>query len=383
MIDYARCAAEFGTPLYVYDAVEIRRRIRLAREVFADLDVRLFYAAKANNNPHLLAVMRQEGVGADVVSTGELASAGRAGVSELLLNGNGKTPALARAFIEARGSFVSLDNPAELRLWRDAPMKRLLRINPDVVAGGHRFIATGGRAHKFGVSADRIPEILGHLDGLHVHIGSQILESEPFLEAYTIAVRLANLYKFRLLDIGGGWGIRYEPSEQDLDLEKFRRQVVIPVLKPFNGTLLVELGRWIVAAAGSLLVQVIDIKQTEKTFVVVDAGMNALIRPMLYDAWHKIESLSPKNRSVVCDIVGPLCETGDILAHDRELTVPDPGDILRVSNAGAYGYSMANTYNGMPRPAEVLVDGDRITLIRRRETIDDLFAGCPSVESHP
>ncbi|MBF0500603.1 MAG: diaminopimelate decarboxylase [Candidatus Riflebacteria bacterium] len=376
MIDFANLASEFGTPLYVYDATEVRRRIHLARAVFEGLDAHIFFAVKANTNPALLSLIKMEGVGADVVGPGELEAAVRAQIRDLLLNGNGKTPAIAGAFVDAGGSYVSMDTPDELSLWHDFPVKRLLRVNPNIVAGGHKHIATGGNVHKFGVAPERIPEAIGYLDGLHVHIGSQILDPEPFREAYTAGVNLAQSYKLKLLDIGGGWGIRYGHDERDLDLDEFRERVVLPVLRPFDGTLLVELGRWIIASAGSLLLQVISVKKSGKTFVVVDAGMNALIRPALYDAWHDVEPIRPRGPRCLCDVVGPVCETGDVLAHDRELALPDPGDILRIANTGAYGFSMASNYNGTMRPAEVLVDGANTTLIRRRETLDDFFATC-------
>lgn len=372
----------FGTPLYIYDAEIIRRQIAIAREVMAGLDAAFFFAVKANGNPHLLSIMHECGFGADIVSEGELAAARRAGIpgSNMLLNGNGKDLSIRDAFLAGQGAVVSLDNPDELSLWQDAPVRKLLRINPDIVAGGHPLISTGGKNHKFGVPPERIAEIAAQLDGLHVHIGSQIADPEPFVEAYSRIIELSEKYKFPVLDIGGGWGIDYGPGHPGLDPQAFR-QKVFPILQRFPGSLLVELGRWVIAPAGVLLSRVVRIKGGGRQFVVANAGMNALMRPALYDAHHRIEVVSdhdhPPSAETVCDVVGPLCETGDLLGHDRSLPPCHPGDLLLIGETGAYGYSMANQYNGMPRPAEILIDRGSVRLIRRRETIDDLFRTIP------
>ena len=386
--DLRELATAFGTPLYIYDAEIIRRRMTSAREVLAGLDARFFFAVKANGNPHLLSIMREGGFGADLVSQGELAAAHRAGMAgeNLLLNGNGKDQGVRDAFLAAQGQFVSLDTPDELPLWERAPVRRLLRINPDIMAGGHPLISTGGKHHKFGVPPDRIAEIAGHLVGLHVHIGSQISNPAPFAAAYAQIIDLTERFGFPFLDIGGGWAVEYDRESPGLDPRLFRERIH-PVLKRFSGTLLVELGRWVIAPAGLLLSRIIRIKSGERHFVVADAGMNDLIRPALYDAVHSIRVIpgsgeAPPSESspaapVRCDVVGPLCETGDVLAHDRNLGPCGPGDLLVIGDTGAYGYSMASQYNGIPRPAEVLIDRGTVRLIRRRESVADLFLTIP------
>lgn len=386
--DLAELARAFGTPLYLYDAEILRRQIASAREVLDGLNVQCFFAVKANGNPHLLSIIREGGFGADIVSEGELAAARRAGMtgSQLLLNGNGKGLAIRDAFLAAQGQFVSLDTPDELSLWEGASVRRLLRINPDIVAGGHPLISTGGKNHKFGVPPDRISEIAKHLDGLHVHIGSQISDPDPFVAAYTKIIDLSERFGFSFLDIGGGWAIDYGEDSPGIDSKAFRERI-FPVLQRFSGTLLVELGRWVIAQAGALLTRVMRVKNGNRRFVVADAGMNDLIRPTLYDAHHHIRLIAGGNEKTpgepefpgtgLCDVVGPLCETGDVLAHNRNLGPCRPGDLLLIGDTGAYGFSMASQYNGMPRPAEVLIDRGTVRLIRRRESIDDLFLTVP------
>ena len=386
--DLRELASAFGTPLYIYDAEIIRRQMASAREVLDDLDARFFFAVKANGNPHLLAIMREGGFGADLVSEGELAASRRAGMSgkDLLLNGNGKDRAVRDAFLAAQGTFVSLDTPDELALWEHAPVRRLLRINPDIIAGGHPLISTGGKRHKFGVPPERIAEIAGHLDGLHVHIGSQISSPAPFAEAYAQIIDLTGRFGFPFLDIGGGWAVEYDRESPGLDPRLFRERVY-PVLKRFSGTLLVELGRWVIAPAGVLLSRVIRIKSGERNFVVADAGMNDLIRPALYDAIHSVRVIpgageaprmpSHPGAAFPCDVVGPLCETGDVLARDRDPGPCQAGDLLVIGDTGAYGFSMASQYNGRLRPAEVLIDRGTARLIRRRESVADLFSTIP------
>ncbi len=370
MIDFQKLANEFGTPLYVYDAQKIRKRIAKAKKVFEGLDAEIVFALKANNNPSLLKIMAAEEIGADVVSRGELLASKMAGMKRILWNGNGKTHEDIVHFTNQGLDIVCVDSLQELPLWDGIDVIKLLRVNPDVDAKTHPHISTGLRAHKFGVPIEKIEAVADRIDGLHLHIGSQITDVEPFLDAYSKALECAKKFGFKYIDLGGGWGIDYEGEE--LDIEKLQKGIG-NLFSDFEGKLIAELGRYIIGPAGYLVTTVVSVKPSEKIFVVTDAGMNALIRPVLYDAHHRIQVLSGTGKSVTADVVGPLCESGDILARSRKIELPIPGTAIVFENAGAYGFSMANNYNGMPLPAEVLVDGDSVKLIRRRQSIEELF----------
>ncbi len=370
MIDFQKLANEFGTPLYVYDAQKIRKRIGRAKKVFEGLNAEIVFALKANNNPSLLKIMAEEEIGADVVSRGELLASKMAGMKRILWNGNGKTHEDIVHFTNQGLDIVCVDSLQELPLWDGIDVIKLLRVNPDVDAKTHPHISTGLRGHKFGVPIEKVEVVADRIDGLHLHIGSQITDVEPFLDAYSKALECAKEFGFKYIDLGGGWGIDYEGEE--LDIEKLQKGIE-NLFSDFEGKLISELGRYIIGPAGYLVTTVVSVKPSEKIFVVTDAGMNALIRPVLYDAHHRIQVLSGTNKSVTADVVGPLCESGDILARSRKIEVPIPGTAIVFENAGAYGFSMANNYNGMPLPAEVLIDGDSVKLIRRRQSIEELF----------
>jgi len=370
MIDFQKLANEFGTPLYVYDAQKIRKRIGRAKKVFEGLDAEIVFALKANNNPSLLKIMAEEEIGADVVSRGELLASKMAGMKRILWNGNGKTHEDILHFTNQGLNIVCVDSLQELPLWDGIEVIKLMRVNPDVDARTHPHISTGLRAHKFGVPIEKVEGVADRIDGLHLHIGSQITDVEPFLDAYSKALECAEEFGFKYIDLGGGWGIDYEGEE--LDIEKLQKGIG-KLFSDFEGKLISELGRFIIGPAGYLVTKVVSVKPSEKIFIVTDAGMNALIRPVLYDAYHRIQVLSGTSKSVTADVVGPLCESGDILARGRKIEVPIPGTAIVLENAGAYGFSMANNYNGMPLPAEVLVDGETVKLIRRRQSIEELF----------
>ena len=370
MIDFQKLAGEFGTPLYVYDAEKIRKRIDKAKRVFEGLDAEIVFALKANSNPALLKIMAEEGIGADVVSRGELLASKMAGMKRILWNGNGKTHGDIVHFTNQGVDTVCVDSLQELPLWDGIDVVKLLRVNPDVDAHTHPHISTGLKAHKFGVPIEKVETVADRIDGLHLHIGSQITEVEPFVDAYSKVLECAKQFGFKHIDLGGGWGINYEGKE--LDIEKLQA-AVSGMFSDFNGKLISELGRFIIGPAGYLVTSVVSVKPSEKIFIVTDAGMNALIRPALYDAHHGVIVLSGTKKTATADVVGPLCESGDILARGRKLEVPIPGTAIVFENAGAYGFSMANNYNGMPLPAEVLVDGDYVKLIRRRQSIEELF----------
>ncbi|HQN61557.1 diaminopimelate decarboxylase [Mesotoga prima] len=370
MIDFQKLANEFGTPLYVYDSEKIRKRIKKAKTVFEGLDAEIVFALKANNNPALLKIMAEEEIGADVVSRGELLASKMAGMKRILWNGNGKTDEDITHFVNQGLNIVCIDSLQELPLWDGVNVIKLLRVNPDVDARTHPHISTGLRAHKFGVPIEKVSEVADRIDGIHLHIGSQITDVEPFFDAYSKALDCAKQYGFKYIDLGGGWGIDYEGRE--LDIESLQKGIS-EIFAGFDGKLIAELGRFIIGPAGYLVTKVVSVKPSEKIFIVTDAGMNALIRPVLYDAHHRIQVLASTKKTVTADVVGPLCESGDILARGRKLEVPIPGTAIVLENAGAYGFSMANNYNGMPFPAEVLVDGEEVKLIRRRQSIEELF----------
>ncbi|MDI3517397.1 MAG: diaminopimelate decarboxylase [Thermotogota bacterium] len=385
MIDFKSLADEFGTPLYVYSAEKIREACSVVKGTFEGFEILPTFAVKANNNPVLLRVIREEGFGADVVSTGELKAALIAKIppDRIVWNGNGKTPSEVSDFIRVGVGYINVDSVEEMEMWlkiENSSLPRLLlRVNPDVDARTHPKISTGLKFHKFGIPLEQIQSlpsgILSRIKGLHVHIGSQILDPEVFADAFRPVVRLCNDLGLEFLNIGGGWGIPYRPQDKAFDLEKYRNSV-LPILKEFKGKIILELGRYIIGPAGFLLLRVTYVKRTpHKTFVVVDGGMNVLMRPALYNAYHEVKVLSPsiKDRTQV-DVVGPLCESGDVIALDRELPIPEPGTLLLVENVGAYGYSMSNNYNSATRPAEVLLENGVARLIRRRESVDDLFS---------
>lgn len=373
MIDFTALAKKFGTPLYVYDAAVMRNQVAKAKSVVDGLDYEIVFAEKANSNPALLKIMAEMGIGADVVSPGEYHGAKLAGMKTILWNGNGKTKADRDFFLEEGIDYVCVDSFEELEMWEGIQITKILRVNPNVDAKTHRHISTGMKKHKFGVPIDEIHKVADKIDGLHVHIGSQITQVKPFVEAYTKVVDLSNKYGFKTLDIGGGWGIGYTGEElNSIEL----REAIYPVLEKFNGKIILELGRYLIGPAGYLVLEVVSVKDSgDKVFVVANSGMNALIRPALYDAHHGVIVMDGTGEVRHADVVGPLCETGDILATGRELEIPVKGSFIAMENAGAYGYSMSNNYNGMPRPAEILVDSENVKLIRSRETVEDLFKG--------
>lgn len=391
-------ARRFGTPLYVYDLDAIRRRVELFRSAFSDIDHLVAYSVKANGNLKLLRALAELGCGADITSGGELFRALRAGISgdKIVFAGVGKTEdeigyALGEdilAFnVESRPELERIDAVAT-RLGRTARFG--VRVNPDVFAETpHEYTRTGHAETKFGVPWTEAVDLYrwaagrDHLEpvGIDVHIGSQIVEAEPYVRAIERVLELvAELGQegihLEYLDVGGGYGISYD-DRPGMDIEALARDVV-PRVKASGLRLLMEPGRSLVGEAGILLMRVQYVKRTEaKTFVIVDGGMSELIRPSHYGGYHQIEPVADpteRDRGVV-DVVGPICETGDFLALDREMPMPEQGDLLAVRTAGAYGFAMASNYNGRRRPAEVIVDGDQVHLARRRETFEDLIRG--------
>lgn len=395
-VPVAELAARYGTPLYVYSRNHIRNQFHALRNALREIDPLICYAVKTNYNLGVIATLAAEGAGADVVSGGELRRARIAGIpaEKISFAGVGKTEAEIELALRENILLFTVESEQELDrisavARRVARRGRIaIRINPDVDPRTHKYISTGKKENKFGVDIERAlvlyaraAELPGiEIAGLHMHIGSQILDARPFAEAAAKAAELCYRLKetyptFRLLDIGGGIGIRYRPDQQPLNPEVFAAAIV-PILKPLGLKILLEPGRFIVGNGGILVTQVQYVKEGPgKKFVIVDAGMNDLIRPPLYQAYHEIGAVRRMGGTIFGDVVGPICESADFFAQERELPAVSPGDLLAVFSAGAYGFVMASNYNARPRAAEVMVDGNRHILVRVRETFDDLIRG--------
>ncbi|MBD8897602.1 diaminopimelate decarboxylase [Rhodanobacter sp. DHG33] len=396
-VDLVALAERHGTPLYAYSASAIRQRIAGLQQALHGMDAMICYAVKANGNRAVLELMAQAGLGADIVSAGELQRALRAGMppERIVFSGVGKNDeeiAEALAAGIQRFNVESLDELHAIERIageRGAMARAAVRINPDVDALTHAKISTGKSENKFGVSIAEARRwfdaraTLRHvrLDGLHVHIGSQILSLEPYrlalqrVAAFWRELRDAG-HPIASIDVGGGLGVRYRDGDVPIAPADYVA-VIREALAGFEGRLLLEPGRYLVAEAGVLLTRVLRVKQGEaRNFLVLDAAMNDLARPSLYDAWHDIVPVSDKVRPpAVYDVVGPVCETGDTFAQARTLPTCAAGDLVMIRGTGAYGSSMASTYNSRPLAAEVLLDRGRFALVRRRQTLDDMLAG--------
>lgn len=394
-VPVAKLAKTYGTPLFVYSRSTLLGHFRKIQSAFAELEPLICYSVKANSNLSLLAELGACGAGMDIVSGGELARAQVAGVpgERIVYAGVGKTEAEIVAALRANILMFNVESEPELhRINRVAGRLKLaarvaLRINPDVDARTHHYITTGTKENKFGLSVPlavglfRRAKGLKHvrLTGLHMHIGSQITTVTPYLQALERMIAVVRQlrdegYALEYLNIGGGLGIIYD-EEKPQTADAFAR-AVLPLVRKLNCRLILEPGRFIAGNAGILVARVQYVKRGHlKTFAITDAGMNDLIRPSLYHAHHIVQPVMKKSgRSVLTDVVGPICESGDFLARERRLPPLAEGDLLAVRSAGAYGMSMASNYNSRLRAAEVLVSGRRARLIRRRETLDDLLA---------
>ena len=394
----ADLVAEFGSPLYVYDAGVIEAAYRRIESAFAGADILLAYSVKANSNLEILKRLRALGAGADIVSQGELHRCLAAGFSpsDVVFAGVGKTEVEMEAALEVGILAFNVESAEELqalgrvaeRLGRPAPVA--LRVNPDIVADTpHEYTRTGDGASKFGIPVDCILDLYRwaadqpslEVRGIDVHIGSQILDPEPYTRALAKVLDLAAEVRAEgidldFVDLGGGFGVGYE-GEDGLSVEGLAA-IVVPRVAETGLRLILEPGRFIVGQAGILVTKVLYVKHSgSKTFVVTDGGMTELIRPSHYQGFHRIEPVISREEAAreVVDVVGPICETGDFLARDRVLQMPAQGDLLAVQTAGAYGFVMASNYNSRRRPAEVVVNGAEVTLARRRETFDDLLRG--------
>lgn len=392
----AELAKQYGTPLFVYSRSYIQHHFRALASALAELNPLLCYAVKVNSNAAVIATLAAEGAGADVVSAGELMRARRAGIpaNKISFAGVGKTEAEIEAALKEDILLFTVESEPELERISACAQKLgrtgriAIRVNPDVDPKTHKYISTGKKENKFGVDIERALQIYERaarmpgleISGLHMHIGSQILTAQPYAEAAGKVARVCRQLKdrhptFRMLDIGGGIGIRYRPDQAPLLPQTFAASVV-PLLKPLGVQVLLEPGRFLVGNAGVLVTRVQYVKQgPSKQFLIVDAAMNDLIRPPLYQAHHEISAVRETKETVFGDVVGPICESGDFLALDRDLPAARQGDLLAVHSAGAYAYSMASNYNSRTRAAEVMVSGARHELVRERESFEDLVRG--------
>jgi diaminopimelate decarboxylase len=389
-------AAAEGTPLYVYSAGTISARYRAIDDAFRSYPHAIHYALKANSTLAIVRLVRGLGAGADANSGGEIDVALRAGFipEQIVFTGVGKTTGELSQAIDLGVKTINAESEGELERIdllareRQTRARVALRVNPDIDARSHPHISTGLKANKFGIPMDAVRDICRRFSGrdgleivgLHTHVGSQITELEPLRRAAAAIVSLARELKddgitIDHLDLGGGLGVSYDGSKVPTAGEY--AAAILPVVRDSGVAIILEPGRNIVAPAGALVSSVVDVKDRPdgKVFVILDAGMTELIRPMLYGAFHRIEPVRGTSApEILADIVGPLCETSDTLGKDRRLPRPQPGDLLAVLDAGAYGAVMASNYNRRPMPAEVLVDGATWSVIRRRQTIDDLLA---------
>ena len=396
-VPLADIAHEAGTPAYVYSSAAILGNYRAYDEAFGDLPHAVCYAVKANSSLGVLALLAQAGAGFDIVSGGELYRVMRAGgdPSKVVFSGVGMTAGEGDYALQSGIHMFNCESEPELALIDALAARRgvkagfAVRVNPDVDASTHPYISTGLREHKFGIDiadaeavyerARDLPNLVAA--GVSCHIGSQLMDTNPILEAVERVVGLIERLRGKgfaigRIDLGGGLGVAYEAHEQAPEIGDFVAQVRAK-LQGRGLQVTIEPGRSIAGRAGVLLTRVLYLKRSaEKEFVVVDAAMNDLIRPALYRSHHEIIPLRKSGRSeIVADVVGPVCETGDFLARGRKMANAAPGDYLAVMTAGAYGFVQSSNYNSRPRAPEVLVAGDRFRVIRARETYADLVAG--------
>jgi len=405
-------AEKYGTPLYVYSAQTFQDHFNRLDQALSGIDHLICYALKANSNLAVLSELARLGAGFDIVSGGELQRVLKAGgkVSQSTFAGVGKTRAEIELALKKGIYALIAESEAELAfinevagsLGMQAPVA--VRVNPNIDAHTHAKITTGTYENKFGIAFERIPEVYRvaakkkhlRLRGVQMHIGSQITSAAPFVAAVKkiipLARELKNSYGIEFLDIGGGLGIVYDPALESGSESWWKKQKnppltpaeygrrIIPLVASLGLKILVEPGRFICANAGILVSEVLYIKKTgRKNFVIVDGGMNDLIRPALYESWHQIVPLQKKSGLhggvIKSDVVGPVCESGDVFCKDRPLPRLKAGDRIAFMSAGAYGFVMASNYNSRPRPAEILVDGTKVLLARGRENFNDLIRG--------
>ncbi|HEO98964.1 MAG: diaminopimelate decarboxylase [Campylobacterales bacterium] len=395
-MDIKEIAEQYGTPLYVYDFDYIEERYSSLKDAFAGKKSLINYAVKANSNLSVIAHLAKLGAGADCVSIGEVKRALSAGVSKykIIFSGVGKRDEEIRAALEYDILLINLESEAEMKrvemvakaLGKEARIS--IRVNPNIDPQTHPYISTGLHENKFGVEIEmakrmyiyaKKSEFLNPV-GIHFHIGSQLTKLEPIAEACGIVADLVRSLKaididIKFFDVGGGIGVVYD-DEQTIAPQAYT-DAIFQATKGLDVTILCEPGRYMVANAGVFLTKVLYEKvNEEKRFVIVDGAMNDLIRPSLYNAYHRIEAVAkeadtPENKKTPADVVGPVCESGDFLGKNVPLPPLEHNDLLAVHSAGAYGFTMASNYNTRPKPAEVAIQGDKVKLIRKRETYED------------
>jgi diaminopimelate decarboxylase len=404
-VSLASLAERFGTPLYVYSASTIRERMRAFDRAFRKVPHTVCYSVKANSNLSILRLLARMGCGFDVVSGGELERVlrvSRSAAKKVVFSGVGKTPDEMQAALKAEVLLFNVESESELCALAECASRAkkkariALRVNPDVPAETHPYISTGLQQHKFGIPIGEARRLYARasemksleIAGVSVHIGSQITDVKPFAATMERVASLTRALRkdghaIKYVDAGGGLGIAYE-NKSMLDFGQYvgsYANALLGPLKDLKVHLLLEPGRCIVGPAGTLLTRLVYKKTNgAKKFLVVDAAMNDLLRPSLYHAYHEIVPVVVPDRSEqavheTVDVVGPICETGDFFARDRQLPIMQEGDLLALLDAGAYGMVLASNYNTRPRPAEVLVDGKSVKIIRQRETIADLVRG--------
>lgn len=387
-------AEKYGTPLYVYSKKHLTSQFKELTQALSEVDPLICYSVKANSNATVITTFIELGSGLDIVSGGELFRALRAGADpqKIVYAGVGKTEDEIKYALKENILFFTVESEAEAERISKCAVELgtigriAFRINPDVDPMTHKYISTGKKENKFGLDINRtikayeaaakLPSI--EIAGIHMHIGSQLLSADPFEEALAklelLCTDLKTKYPaFRYIDIGGGIGIQYKPDQKPMDPKIYAAKVV-PLLKKIGLKVVMEPGRNLVGNAGILVSTVQYVKDNPlKKFIVIDAAMNDLIRPALYQAHHEILPVAENNKTVFGDIVGPICESGDFLASDRDLPDVKQGDLLAAMSAGAYGFSMSSNYNSRPRPAEVMVDNDKAFVVCERETYEDLI----------
>lgn len=391
-------AKAIGTPFYCYSTATIEHHIEVFTTAFATMDAMVCYAMKANSNQAILKIIAKAGAGVDVVSEGELVRALAAGIQpdRIMFSGVGKKACEMDRGLEAGIYCFNVESEPELEVLNARAMamgKRApvsFRVNPDVDAKTHAKISTGKKEDKFGISFERARQVYRRaamlpgiaVTGIDMHIGSQITDLQPFDDAFRLLRELVELLRadghtIDHVDIGGGLGIPYRADNEIPPGPQAYAQIVKEQLEGLGCRIIAEPGRLIVGNAGILVTEVIYVKDGgEKTFVIVDAGMNDLIRPTLYEAWHEVHPVmisAAHTARIKADVVGPVCESGDYLARDREMTMPRAGELFAFGSAGAYGAVQAGTYNTRPLIAEVLVHEDRFHVIRPRQTLEELI----------
>ena len=394
-IDFKKLANEYKTPLYVYDFDYMKAQYRALKEVFEGSKSLISYAVKSNSNLSVIQNFANEGSGADCVSIGEVKRALLAGVKpyKIIFSGVGKSDSEIKEALELKILMINVESEAELKHVEKVAKELNLqarisiRVNPNVDPKTHPYISTGLHENKFGVEIDIAKRMYiyaknsEHLDpvGIHFHIGSQLTELEPISEAAGIIADLVRSLhaigvEIKFFDVGGGLGVQYYGDEELINLEDYALEIK-KAIKGLDLTIICEPGRFLTANGGYLLTKVLYEKQNgTKRFTIVDAAMNDLLRPSLYNAYHKVEVLESKEGAQSpTDIVGPICESGDFLAKDIQMPALDSGDLLLVKSAGAYGFTMASNYNTRPRACEVAYENGSARVIRRRESFDDLI----------